>query len=158
MFARFRDHHSLPREQIDAWQRRGEFDFVHYGYGETRQLWRRILWEPAEGQTPLVHCSRNSLWVAFQGTRDSLVHSKDVKGFAATCPNVTLSLLDDDHQLVASLPQIWNDVAPFLGSDDETRSRRGAEGAEKKTIFGSAPSASPRLCSCLHRSPRLLPS
>jgi hypothetical protein len=51
----------------------------------------------------------------FQGTRDSLVDSKDVERFAATRPNVTLSLLDDDHQLVASLPRIWNDVAPFLG-------------------------------------------
>jgi hypothetical protein len=38
-----------------------------------------------------------------------------VERFAVTRPNVTLSVLDDDHQLVASLPRIWNDVAPFLG-------------------------------------------
>ena len=30
-------------------------------------------------------------------------------------PNVTLSLLDDDHQLIASLPRMWNDIQPFLG-------------------------------------------
>jgi hypothetical protein len=29
-----------------------------------------------------------------------------------------LSLLDDDHQLTASLPRIWTDVAPFLGLID----------------------------------------
>ncbi len=37
------------------------------------------------------------------------------KQFANARPNVTLSLLDDDHQLIASLPRMWNDVAPFLG-------------------------------------------
>jgi len=31
---------------------------------------------------------------------------------------VTLSLLDDDHQLVASLPRIWDDLQPFLGLTD----------------------------------------
>ena len=34
---------------------------------------------------------------------------------AKTRPNITLSLLEDDHQLIASLPRIWNDVQPFLG-------------------------------------------
>ena len=38
-----------------------------------------------------------------------------VEGFAKTHPNIALSLLDDDHQLIASLPRIWNDVQPFLG-------------------------------------------
>jgi hypothetical protein len=38
-----------------------------------------------------------------------------VERFARTRPNVTLSLLDDDHQLTASLPRIWNDVEAFLG-------------------------------------------
>jgi hypothetical protein len=38
-----------------------------------------------------------------------------VEKFAETRPNVTLSLLDDDHQLMASLPSMWNDMAPFLG-------------------------------------------
>ena len=51
----------------------------------------------------------------FQGTRDALVHATDVEQFAATRSNVTLTLLDDDHQLLASLPRIWNDVRPFLG-------------------------------------------
>jgi hypothetical protein len=38
-----------------------------------------------------------------------------VEQFARTRPNVTLSLLDDDHQLIASLPRMWNDVEAFLG-------------------------------------------
>jgi hypothetical protein len=51
----------------------------------------------------------------FQGTRDALVSWKDVERFAAARTNVTLSLLDDDHQLISSLPRIWQDVQPFLG-------------------------------------------
>ena len=51
----------------------------------------------------------------FQGSRDALVNATDVQQFAATRPNVTLTLLDDDHQLIASLPRIWSEVQPFLG-------------------------------------------
>jgi pimeloyl-ACP methyl ester carboxylesterase len=106
------DHHLLPREQLEDWRRRGEFDFVHYGYGETRQL------SYAFYEDSLKYDAFGTLFaqptLIFQGTRDSLVDSKDVERFAATRPNVTLSLLDDDHQLIASLPRIWNDVAPFL--------------------------------------------
>jgi hypothetical protein len=43
------------------------------------------------------------------------VDYRTVEAFARTRPNVTLALLDDDHQLVASLPRIWNDGQPFLG-------------------------------------------
>jgi predicted alpha/beta-hydrolase family hydrolase len=86
---------------------------VHYGYGETRQL------SYAFYEDSLKYDAFGTLFtqptLIFQGTRDSLVDSKDVERFAVTRPNVTLSVLDDDHQLVASLPRIWNDVAPFLG-------------------------------------------
>ena len=51
----------------------------------------------------------------FQGMRDTSVDSRTVEAFARLRSNVTLSLLDDNHQLIASLPRIWNDVAPFLG-------------------------------------------
>jgi len=35
----------------------------------------------------------------------------------AAAEDLTLSLLDDDHQLIASLPRIWHDVEAFLGLD-----------------------------------------
>jgi hypothetical protein len=43
------------------------------------------------------------------------VDYRTVEQFARSRPNVTLSLLDDDHQLIASLPRMWNDMQPFLG-------------------------------------------
>jgi len=51
----------------------------------------------------------------FQGTRDALVDSSDVERFSSPRANVTLTLLDDDHQLLSSLPRIWSGVQPFLG-------------------------------------------
>jgi alpha-beta hydrolase superfamily lysophospholipase len=54
----------------------------------------------------------------FQGLRDTSVDYRTVQAFARTRANVTLSLLDDDHQLVASLPRMWNDVRAFLGLDE----------------------------------------
>ena len=51
----------------------------------------------------------------FQGLRDASVDYRTVEAFANTRPNVTLSLLDDDHQLIASLARIWDDVQAFLG-------------------------------------------
>ncbi len=53
--------------------------------------------------------------LVFQGLRDAAVDYRTVEAFAKTRPNVTLSLLDDDHQLIASLPRIWDDMRDFLG-------------------------------------------
>ena len=51
----------------------------------------------------------------FQGLRDASVDHRTVERSRNARPNVTLSLLDDDHQLIASLPRMWNDIQPFLG-------------------------------------------
>jgi len=107
------DHHLLPRQQIEIWKERHEFDFFHYAHGETRRL------SYAFYEDSLKYDAFGTLFpqpaLIFQGTRDALVNPRDVEQFAAPRPNVTLSLLDDDHQLIASLPRIWNDMQPFLG-------------------------------------------
>jgi hypothetical protein len=46
------------------------------------------------------------------------VDYRTVEHFASHRSNVTLSLLDDDHQLIASLPRMWDDVEAFLGLVD----------------------------------------
>jgi pimeloyl-ACP methyl ester carboxylesterase len=107
------DQHLVPREQIEIWKRQGEFEFFHYAYGEARRL-SYAFYEDSLKYDPFgTLCPQPAL--IFQGTRDSLVDFRDVQRFAATRPDMRLSLLDDDHQLIASLPKIWSDVAPFLG-------------------------------------------
>ena len=53
--------------------------------------------------------------LVFQGMRDASVDYRTVEQFSRSRPNVTLSLLDDDHQLMTSLPRIWEGMASYLG-------------------------------------------
>lgn len=106
-------HHLLPPERIDEWRRRGSLPFFHYGANEQLQL------DYAFYEDSLRYDAFNALvpqpTLIFQGLRDASVDHRTVEQFANARPNVTLSLLDDDHQLIASLPRMWNDIQPFLG-------------------------------------------
>lgn len=106
-------HHLLTPERIEEWRRRGALPFFHYAYNEERALnyafyedsLRHDAFEARFNQPALI----------FQGLRDTSVDHRTVEQFARARPNVTLSLLDDDHQLIASLPRMWDGVAEFLG-------------------------------------------
>lgn len=112
MFAR-PGHALLPPERIADWERRGALPFFHYAYNEERLLnvefyrdsLRHDAFDVMFGQPTLI----------FQGMRDAVVDVRSVEAFARSRTNVTLSLLDDDHQLLASLPAMWDDVEDFLG-------------------------------------------
>jgi pimeloyl-ACP methyl ester carboxylesterase len=112
MFAKPGDPMLAP-EHIEEWRRAGSFRFFHYAYGEERPLGVAFYEDSLNYDafnTPIVQPT-----LVFQGMRDASVDYRTVEQFAKGRANATLSLLDDDHQLTASLPRIWNDVAPFLG-------------------------------------------
>lgn len=106
-------HHLLPPERVVEWRAKGALPFFHYGDDQERLLdvgfYDDTLRYDAFG------ASLPQPTLIFQGLHDTSVDYRTVEAFARTRPNVTLSLLDDDHQLIKSLPRIWNDVAPFLG-------------------------------------------
>ncbi len=106
-------HHLLPPERIEEWRRRGTLPFFHYAAGVERDL------NFAFYEDSLQHDAFNTAFeqpaMIFQGLQDTSVDYRTVEAFAKTRTNVTLALLEDDHQLIASLPRIWNDVQPFLG-------------------------------------------
>ena len=106
-------HQLLPPERIEEWRRRGTLPFLHYAAGVERDL------DFAFYEDSLQHDAFNTAFeqpaMIFQGLRDTSVDYRTVEAFAKTRTNVTLALLEDDHQLIASLPRIWNDVQPFLG-------------------------------------------
>jgi uncharacterized protein len=108
-------HHLLPPERIDEWRRRRALPFFHYAYGDERPL-NVTFYEDSLGYDAFA-ASFAQPTLVFQGVRDGSVNFRTVEAFAATRSNVTLSLLEDDHQLIASLPRMWNDIAPFLGLD-----------------------------------------
>jgi len=110
-------HHLLPPERIDEWRRRGALPFFHYGYNEERPLNFAFYEDTLRYDAFSAAFSQPAL--IFQGLNDRSVAYQTVEQFARTRPNVTHSLLDDDHQLLASLPRMWNDVEAFLGLLDE---------------------------------------
>ncbi len=107
------ERHLLPPDRVEEWKRRGEYDFFHFASNGKRPLAYAFYEDSLKYDTFGTLFAQPAL--IFQGRRDDLVDPRAVEQFAAARPNVTLSLLDDDHQLIASLPQIWNDVRPFLG-------------------------------------------
>lgn len=105
-------HHLLPPERIAAWRRQGALPFFHYAYGEERLL-NVSFYDDSLGYDAF-GAAFDQPTLIFQGSRDASVDYRTVEAFARTRPNATLSLLDDDHQLIASLPLIWHDVQAFL--------------------------------------------
>ncbi len=105
-------HHLLPPERVEEWQRKGSLPFFHYAFGEERPLdfgfYEDSLRYDAFGARFIQPA------LVFQGLQDRSVDPRTVEAFARGRPNVTLSLLDDDHQLIASLPKMWESIAPFL--------------------------------------------
>ena len=106
-------HHLLPVERVEEWRRRGALPFFHYADNEEREL-DYAFYEDSLRYDPF-DATVSQPTLIFQGLRDASVDYRTVEHFARSRPNVTLSLLDDDHQLIASLPRMWNDMQPFLG-------------------------------------------
>jgi len=106
-------HHLLPPERVDEWRAKGALPFFHYAHNEERLL--DVAFYEDTITYDAFHASFSQPALIFQGLHDESVPHRTVEAFAATRPNVTLSLLDDDHSLVKSLPRIWDSVQPFLG-------------------------------------------
>lgn len=106
-------HSLLPPERIAEWQRLGATSFFHYGYNEERIL-NVAFYEDSLRHDPFDAVFAQPTLIV-QGTRDAVVNSHDVERFARGRTNVELHLLDDDHQLTASLPVMWPLVDRFLG-------------------------------------------
>jgi uncharacterized protein len=105
-------HHVLPPERIEAWRQTGALQFFHYAYGEQRPLGFMFYQDSLDYDAfaaPIVQPT-----LVFQGMRDASVDYRTVERFSLARENVTLSLLDDEHQLTASLPRMWTDIAHFL--------------------------------------------
>ena len=109
-------HHLLPPERIEEWRRRGSLPFFHYADNAERAL-NYAFYEDSL-RYDAFHAVVDQPALIFQGLHDASVDYRTVEAFARARANVTLSLLDDDHQLIASLPRMWNDVREFLGLDE----------------------------------------
>ncbi|MET0165353.1 MAG: YqiA/YcfP family alpha/beta fold hydrolase [Vicinamibacterales bacterium] len=98
---------------VDEWQRTNRLDVFHYGFGRLMPVHYGLYEDAARYDA---FDARVDLPVqVFQGLRDASVDPESVRRWSAVRPNVELHLLDDDHQLHASLETIWTESARFLG-------------------------------------------
>lgn len=105
-------HHLLPPERIEEWRRHGSLPFFHYGENDERPLDYTFYDDSLAYDAFSTRLTQPTL--IYQGMRDTSVDPRTVEQFANAHPTVTLSLLDDDHQLTASLPLIWSGIEAFL--------------------------------------------
>jgi len=95
------------------WERDGHVMVFHFGYGRVMPI-EYALYDDAR-RYDAMHARVEMPSLVFQGRRDTVVSPSTVERWAAARPNVELHLLDDDHQLTASLPAIWEATSRFLG-------------------------------------------
>jgi len=99
---------------LSDWERDGQIAVFHYGYGRVMPI-HYALYQDARRYDAMGADVRMPILV-FQGRHDTAVHPQVVERWAAARANVRLYLLDDDHQLAASLPFIWERVAEFVAT------------------------------------------
>lgn len=104
---------TLGDRSIAEWQRTNRLDVFHYGYGRIVPV-RYELYSDASRYDCLAAQPAMPIQI-FQGRRDTAVDPEMVERWAGLRPNVELHMLDDDHQLAASLDLIWREMRRFLG-------------------------------------------
>ena len=102
----------LGGERVARWQATGTLDVFHHANGGMRPLSYRFYEDGVQYDSFGADVTQPTL--IMQGLRDESVDYRVVEQFAAARPRMQLTLLDDEHQLMASLPRIWNDTEAFL--------------------------------------------
>jgi pimeloyl-ACP methyl ester carboxylesterase len=105
---------SLGDVGIEELKRTNRLDVFHYGYGRMMQVHYELYADAR--RYDCVNAALSMPVQIFQGRADTAVDPGSVEDWAAARPNVELYLLDDDHQLMASLPYIWGEAKRFLTS------------------------------------------
>ena len=97
---------------LDEWKASNQLEVFHYAYGRIMPV-HYELYLDARRYNAFDAALTQPVQV-FQGRRDTSVDPATVERWAATRPNVEFHLLDDDHQLLASLSEIWIEMERFL--------------------------------------------
>jgi pimeloyl-ACP methyl ester carboxylesterase len=103
----------LGEQGIEEWRRAGHLRVFHYAWNEPRDV-GFALYEDAAQYDAFALALPHPMLV-FQGRRDASVDPRMVEAWSRARASVDLRLLDDDHQLGASVELIWRESAVFLG-------------------------------------------
>lgn len=103
----------LGPDGLSRWRATGQLEVDHHAEGQKRTV-HYGLYEDAQRYDSGAVAMRTPTLI-LQGRQDELVDPAMVERFSAVRDHVTLELLDDDHQLKASLPRVWHATAAFFG-------------------------------------------
>ena len=98
---------------IDDWRRTGRLRIFHHAWNEHRDVGFALYEDAARYDALALDLPLPML--VFQGSRDLSVDPVMVERWARARPSVDLRMLDDEHQLAASVGQIWNKSEKFFG-------------------------------------------
>lgn len=102
---------SLGDRGLKDWETSGQLNVFHYGFGRMIPV-HYGLYTDACGYD-CVNAKLSMPILIFQGRNDTAVSPEMVKQWSSTRPNVELHMLDDDHQLTASMDYIWQKTFGF---------------------------------------------
>ena len=106
---RFRERYA--DEDLERWKREGSVAVYHYGYQDECRLGYQFLEDASHYEDePDFH----QPGLVIHGAADSVVPVTVSQTFAAKHTNVSLHLMESDHQLTDVLEPMWAVVHPFL--------------------------------------------
>lgn len=113
-FGRVRFAH-LGDAALARWKDTDRLDVFHHAFGRTMPLHYALHEDAGRYDAGAVMLDLPVL--IFQGTRDVVVDPQIAIKWSEGRPNVHITLLDDDHQLLSSLETIWGATCRFLEVD-----------------------------------------
>lgn len=93
---------------LNEWRRTGWLNVFHFGYGRVMRV-HYELYADARRYDAMTAVLPMPV-IVFQGRRDRAVDPASVERWASRRPNVTLHMLDDEHQLANSLDFIYQQI------------------------------------------------
>ena len=106
--------HEIGDRSLVEWEKTGELNVFHYGHGRMLPVHYGLYTDVCGYDC--VNAKLTIPILIFQGRRDTAVTPEVVERWTSGRPNVELHLLDDDHQLGASLEYIWETTNNWLAS------------------------------------------
>jgi pimeloyl-ACP methyl ester carboxylesterase len=104
---------------LDEWRRTGRLEVFHYADNLTRHVGFELYEDAARYDA--FEVSRSLPTLVYQGRQDESVNPEMVTEWARERTHVTLRLVEDGHQLTASIDEIWKESRTFLGLDGGSR-------------------------------------
>jgi uncharacterized protein len=105
----------LGEAELARWKSTNRRDVHHHAYDRTLPLAYDLIEDAVRYDSFAVRLDAPVL--IFQGSRDTLVNPMVPVRWAEGRPNVTVTTLDDEHQLLSSLDRIWSETFKFARFD-----------------------------------------